>query len=312
MWSTDNNGEPAPNRQQCRMASADFTAACLKHGRYMADAITRRREEKRGRPDVRNPNHMSERSGIGDDAPLRPDGSVPASGAAKRRLVIECTTTLRAARVDSKRLVFAKSQQFNRLLTTLWRTFGVRADCRLLIDEARMRRGSGAARPPYGKIKAARCGPVGWLKSARISAPLHEVHFALQPPFSDNARKINVRRTSREVASRQPTSGRKDKNAAVGRSHEIGRIEVICWHVAGPCRRFRRKRQSFQQAQRHRRSPCDGLESESVAPRILRPFCPAPVSWHTRAMARPHKSRRFADLLKGLAGHLVGGPETEK
>jgi hypothetical protein len=122
---------------------------------------------------------------------------------------------------------------------------------------------------------------------------------------------VGVRLMVRQGGGGPSTDGWQDKNAAVGRSYEVSRIEVICRHVARPCWRFRPKRQSFQQAQRRRRSPCDGLESGSVAPRILRPFCPAQVSWHTVAMARLHKSRRFADLLRGSAGRLVG-PGREK
>jgi hypothetical protein len=179
---------------------------------------------------------------------------------------------------------------------------------------SRIRRGTAAA--PHSHSTTIRQDKSREVRPGRMAAErgnasaLARCNFSPQPPFSDNARKINVRRTSREVASKHPTNGQ-DKNAAVGRSYEVSRIEVICRHVARSCWRFRPKRQSFQQAQRRRPSPCDGLESGSVAPRILRPFCPAPVSWHTVAMARLHKSRRFADLLRGSAGRLVG-PGREK
>jgi hypothetical protein len=59
---------------------------------------------------------------------------------------------LRAARVHSGCIISVKSQRLARPLMTHWRAIGVPADCRRLTAEA----GRGAARPPYGKIKAAR------------------------------------------------------------------------------------------------------------------------------------------------------------
>jgi len=51
-----------------------------------------------------------------------------------------------------------------------------------------------------GRIKAPGCGPVGRVKQVGISAPWHEVHFAREPAFSNNARKTNAWRTSRAAA----------------------------------------------------------------------------------------------------------------
>jgi hypothetical protein len=128
---------------------------------------------------VSNPRDIPARNNIGDDAPLRLavlaagylDESMTASGlrreVAKRRLAIERAATLRPARVGPKRIVFAKSQQFDRRLTALWRAVDVRIDRRRLTGEARIRQGR----------EAARCGPVGWLKSAGISAVCREAPF---------------------------------------------------------------------------------------------------------------------------------------
>jgi hypothetical protein len=128
---------------------------------------------------VRNPRDIPARNNIGDDAPLRLavlaagylDESMTASGLRRevaKGLAIERAATLRPARVVPKRIVFAKSQQFLRRLTTLWRAVGVRIDRRRLTGEARIRQGR----------EAARCGPVGWLKSAGILALCRKVHFA--------------------------------------------------------------------------------------------------------------------------------------
>jgi len=135
-----------------------------------------------------------------------------------------------AARVDLKRVVFAKSQQFDRPLMTLWRTVGVRVDCRLLMDEAPIPQGRGAARPHYGRIKAARCGPVGWLKKSGISAPCNEVHFSPQPAFLDSARRINARRTSRARA--WSTSAVRARLSVVSRAFRPFVSTLVTWHIA--------------------------------------------------------------------------------
>jgi hypothetical protein len=132
------------------------------------------------------------------------DGSMTASGlrreATKRRLVIERAAAPRAARLDLKRTFLAESQQFDRALTTHWRTVGMRARGRRMTSGPHIRLGGGADQPHYGKIKAARCGPVGWPKNTGISAPWNEVHFSPRPAFSDNAGKIKAGRTSRAAA----------------------------------------------------------------------------------------------------------------
>ena len=183
---------------------------------------------------MKNPYLVLTRSAIGSDPILRLDGSMTASGAAREQLVIECTTTRRAARIDSKRLALATSQQFDRPLVALWCSNGVRADRRRLAGKSRIPQGIGASRPPYCGKKSARGGPVGWIERIGISAPWGEVHFASQPAFSDNERKIKGWRTSRAMA----------------------------WNM------------SVIRAGR------------SVAPRVIRLFGSALVSWHTAAMAR--------------------------
>jgi hypothetical protein len=181
---------------------------------------------------VKNPHLVPTRSAIGSDPMLRLDGSMTAGGAAREQLVIECTTTRRAAR---KRLALARSQQFDRPLVALWCTNGVRADRRRFAGKSRIPQGIGASRPPYCGKKSARGSPVGWIERIGISAPWGEVHFASQPAFSDNERKIKGWRTSRAMA----------------------------WSMSV----FRAGR--------------------SVAPRVIRLFGSALVSWHTAAMACP-------------------------
>jgi hypothetical protein len=134
--------------------------------------------------------------------------SMTASGlrreAAKRRLVIEPALGLEPATrwapvVGSQCIVFAKSRQFDHTSTALWCTVAVRADPRRLTGSAHPT--EERSRPTaIGRIKAAGCGPVGRVKQVGISAPWHEVHFAREPVFSDNARKTNAWRTSRAAA----------------------------------------------------------------------------------------------------------------
>jgi hypothetical protein len=119
----------------------------------------------------------------------------------------------RSARYQARRrrLGFAKSQQFDHALSALPQIVGARIDCRGLTNEARVRRRREADRPdrsPYGRIKAARCGPVGRVKQVGISAPWHEVHFARQPASSENVKKINAWLTSRAVAWSTSAAGR--------------------------------------------------------------------------------------------------------
>jgi hypothetical protein len=221
---------------------------------------------------VRNSCHMLGRSEIGGDVPACLAVAIPALFVTGRRwaterLGIERTAARAAPQVSLARIGFVRPQHFRRRPMTRRRAIGVQVDCR--------------------------CGAVGRSERTGISWSWREVHFPPQPAFLDYAGGINGRYTSCALAIAAPTNGRQDKSAAFGRAHVAGWIEVICWHVAWPCWRFRRERQSFQQAQRHRRSYCDQLESGSVAPRALRPFCSGQVSWHTVTMARPHKSRRF-------------------
>lgn len=102
-----------------------------------------------------------------------PTGARTSSRRDPPRIDDKSFTTLCAARVASKRIASAKSQRFDRPSITLWRAVGVRAECRRLASKT----GSGADRPSYGKIKAARCGPVGWLDKVEISEARREVHF---------------------------------------------------------------------------------------------------------------------------------------
>jgi len=182
---------------------------------------------------------MAARNNVGDNAPLRlavsaVAGSMMAGGAAKGRLVIERTMTLRAARIDATRIVFAKSQQFARPLMTLWHAVGMHANCECLTREARLwwRRGTG--RPAYGKIKAARCGPVGWIESIGISAPWSEVHFAPQPAFSNNARKINARCTSHAAA--WINSAVRACSSVAQRVIRLFGAALMSWHTAAMAR----------------------------------------------------------------------------
>ena len=75
-----------------------------------------------------------------------------------------------------------------------------------------------------------------------------------------------------------PNLGRQDKSAAVGRAHMVGWIELFCHHIPPPCWRFRRKRQYFQEAQRHHRRAAPGSRpvgdtgdpSKAAQPRVRR------------------------------------------
>jgi hypothetical protein len=106
-----------------------------------------------------------------------PAGAATSSRRAEPRIAGKDYGTPCAARVELERIASAKSQQFDRPLMTLWRTGGVHADYRHLTGETRTRQGRGTDRPPYGKIKAAQCGPVGRGRSAAISASWRDVHF---------------------------------------------------------------------------------------------------------------------------------------
>jgi hypothetical protein len=130
-------------------------------------------------------------------------GSAAVCGTGEGRLVIDHAAPLRTARAESSRIVFAKSRQFYRFLMVLWQVSSARADRRRLTG-LRTRRWGQADRPPYGKIKAARCGPVGRLRSVGMPAPWRDVRSSSQPAFSEKARRINARHTSRAVASGLP------------------------------------------------------------------------------------------------------------
>jgi hypothetical protein len=155
---------------------------------------------------------MSARNSVGASASQRlvvaagacPAGWVTAGARAMGRLLSGRTAAQRAPRGGSKRSSCAKSQQLRRRSMTHWRAIGMRADCKRLMGEVHMRDGREVPQPPYGKIKAARCGPVGWLRSVGISAPWREVRLSPHPAFSEKARRVNGRRTSRPDASGLP------------------------------------------------------------------------------------------------------------
>jgi hypothetical protein len=122
------------------------------------------------------------------------------------------------ARVDLNRVVFAKSQQFDRPLMTLW------------IDVAPIPQGGPTARQHHGRIKAAKCRPVGWLKKSRVPGPCKEVHFSPQPAFSDSARKINARCTSR--AATWSASAVTAHPSAAQRAFRPFGSTLVSWHIA--------------------------------------------------------------------------------
>jgi hypothetical protein len=148
-----------------------------------------------------------------------------------------------AARVDLKRVVFAKSQQFDRPLVTLWRIVGVHVDCTCVIRETRTRQERGSDRPdrpPCGKIKAAKCGPVGWPKKTGISTLCNEVHFSPRPAFSDSARRINARRTSRAGAWSSSTV--RARRSVVSRAFRPFGSSRVSWHAAAMVRPHQTRR----------------------------------------------------------------------
>jgi len=166
---------------------------------------------------------MTARSDVGGDVPARlavaapayPDVSVTARTAARARLM-----DLRIAR--SRHL-------YHRSMAD-WSGAGVNVHCRHLAGQAHVRQAREAPRPRYGKIKAARCGPVGWLRKAGISAPCNEVHFSPQPAFSDNARRINARHASRLVARGQ--SAIRARCSVASRVFRPFGSLLVPWHTA--------------------------------------------------------------------------------
>jgi hypothetical protein len=88
------------------------------------------------------------------------------------------------------------------------------------------------SRPAYGRIKAARCGPVGRLKKVGTSGPWHDVHFETQPAFFQNRNKISVRRTSHS----KPSCARPTDASPMSRHTSHDRLDHRCRTTAGPSR----------------------------------------------------------------------------
>jgi len=183
-----------------------------------------------GRSDVRHPGHMLVRGDIGDDVRARLAAAAPgypgALVAAGELLGIQRTAARSASRVSLTCVGIARSQHSYRRSMTRRHAIGVRDPC----GRSVARQDGEALRPHYGKIKAARCGPVGWLKKVGTSAPWNEVHFSPRAALPDNARKINARHTSRARAL--STSAVRADRSVAPRVFRLFGSAFVSWHTA--------------------------------------------------------------------------------
>jgi len=157
-------------------------------------------------------------------------GYLGASMAAGELLGIERTAARPASRVSLTRIGIARSQHFYRRSMTRWHAIGVPDDCGRSVAW----QDGEVPQPPYGRIKAARCGPVGRMGNAGMSVLWRDVHFSPQPAFSENARRINARHTSRAKALSTPAV-RADRSVALRVFRPFGSA-FVPWHtVARAC-----------------------------------------------------------------------------